>query len=238
MHQKRPWLNWIDQSNSKQCQWAIDYLVRKKVCQPQTGILADQLKLIVRDWPARGPGAEPFTLLEKQMRNAWAKVVARQSETSRKGYSFQMSKDVEQQLRRLAGNNPIAETLEALIKDTNAYKQRLEAQKREELAKLKQNHSFDSIATRQAQKITASKQLIREWQAATDTLLTVGARYRVALKAAGVLTGNKRLILEPEQEIAANKLYLRWKDALTKSVKANTSIARLFLEQNEAEQQQ
>lgn len=62
-----------------------------------------------------------------------------------------------------------------------------------------------------------------------DALLTVGARYQVALKAGGLLNKQGELSLSPEQDNLAENLQERWLTMLKKEIKSKTKLNRLML---------
>lgn len=228
------WLDWIDENNQEQTRWALNYLNRNAARGLNPGQPFQQIREARNAWTFQTSSAEveARVLLLTRMRAAWSKYLSRKKNPGRKPYSIEMSMKVGPALKRLSQERglPIGQALESLILDTDDYRKSLERQKREDIAKIKPpRQGIDRQIEKQRHQLDAQKRIIQEWENAADTLLIQGARFHVALRAYGLLDENRRLQLEPEQEIAANRLYRQWKDALTKSIKANTGLARLVL---------
>ena len=234
MNEQDQWLDWIDESNQEQTRWALNYLNRNAAKGLNRGHPFQQMReaYIGLGYLTTPAEVEVRVQLLTRMRAAWSKHLSRKRSTGRKPYSVEMSTKVGPALERLsqARGLPIGQALESLILNTDDYRKNLERQKREDIAKIKPpRQDIDRQIEKMRIQLEAQKRIIQEWESTTDNLLTQGARFQVTLKAYGLLDENRKLHLEPEQEIAANRLHRQWKDALTKTIKANTGLARFVL---------
>lgn len=229
------WLDWINENNQEQTRWALNYLNRNAARGLNSGRPFQQIREAhhALAFLTSAADVEARVQLLTRMRAAWSKHLSRKRSTGRKPYSVEMSTQVGPALKRLSqgkGGLPISQVLESLILDTDAYKKNLERQKKEEIAKIKPpRQDIDRQIKKQRLQLDVQKRIIQEWESAADNLLTQVARFQVALRAYGLLDENRKLQLEPKQEIAAKRLQRQWKNALTKSIKANTGLARLVL---------
>lgn len=228
------WLDWIDKRNQEQTQWALNYLNRNAATGLNSGPPFQHIQEASNalTFLTRAADVEARERLLTRMKAAWSKHLSRKKSPERKPYSFEMSTKVGPALKRLsqARGLPIGQALESLILNTDDYRKNLERQKREDIAKIKPPHQgINRQVKKQRDQLDAQNRIIQEWEIAADTLLTQGARFHVALRAYGLLDENRKLQLEPKQEIAAKRLHRQWKDALTKSIKANIGLARLVL---------
>ncbi len=113
------WLGWIDQQDRNQCEWAINYLVAHQFAQPGRAsypIYFEDIENELSRWADLGTDSrEAAALFIKKMRAAWNAKKNRSKSRGRKAYSYVMSTDIENKMRKLAGSNPINVTLEGII---------------------------------------------------------------------------------------------------------------------------
>lgn len=204
---------WL-KDDPKQVAWAKEYLRKKGLLPPNAEGHA---------WLIRVVGTLD-TETSRSLRAAWNQQVSKEK-GNKKTRSFTLSDEAIKVLGQLARQQRCSQVhvIEELLKDANQFKTAM--QQRQE-GKQKPPQNIDRLTKSQQQKIGGLKRMLQEWQVQVDALLSVGARYRVALKAAGLLNKNLDPDLNPDQKEKAAKLQARWKDALTKSVEANTQLVR------------
>lgn len=164
--------------------------------------------------------------VRQRMRAAWNQHASK-SKSKKKARSFALSDEAIRCLKQAAQQKHSSQTqvIEELLTDISQFKKDM---RQLQEAKLKPAPSIDRLAQSQQKKTELLKRELREWEAQVDALLSVGARYRVALKAAEMLDKNLEPALNPDQAEKAARLRDRWKETITKSVKSNTALMRIL----------
>ncbi len=234
MNGRDPWFDWIDQEDPKQASWAVNYLVGKGQMLLSTNPPNMQLIELSRLWqhetdPAR---IRFITNLALKMKSAWSKQKSRERAGGKKPYSFEMDVQIGEALKRLSrtSNQSISKTMEALIRDNEAFRKNLADLNKANIAKIKgPNNDIDRLAKRQKEKIDSLTVILEQWMATADSLLTQGSRYYIALKGNGLMNKKDEIALSPEQEIVAEKLSKNWKVALVKDNKSKAQLKYFLL---------
>lgn len=206
---------WL-RDDPRQLGWAKEYLLKKRL------ILGNEeghawLMSIVN-------GLDPET--RRNMRAAWNQQSSKEK-GKRKTRSFTLSDEASRILKQIAQQQRCSQVqvIERLLTDVSQLKK--EVQQRQE-GKQKAPQTIDRLTQSQQLKINGLKRMLHEWQTQMDAFLLVGARYCVALEAAELLDKNHEPTLNPDQAAKAVELQAQWKEAITKTVEANTQLARLL----------
>ena len=113
------WLGWIELEDQNQCEWAASYLADHGYGQVGRTPLAIYFENIERELTYKSSlstdSRDAAASLIKKMRAAWNAKKNRCKSRGRKAYSYVMSTDIENKMRKLAGSNPINLTLEGII---------------------------------------------------------------------------------------------------------------------------
>lgn len=206
---------WL-KDDPRQLGWAKEYLRKKGLIQPNVEGRAWLMRIIITlDAETR-----------RSMRAAWNQQASKEN-GKRKTRSFTLSDETSRVLKQTAQQQNCSQVrvIERLLTDLGELKK--EVQQRQE-GKRKSPQTIDRLTKSQQLKITGLKRMLHEWQAQMDAVLVVGARYRVALEAAELLDKHHEPTLNPDQAVKAVELQAQWKDAITKTVEANTQLARLL----------
>jgi hypothetical protein len=113
------WIGWIDLNDQSQCKWATSYLAAHGYGQVGSTPSLINFENIEREMIYRASLSTDSRVATasfiKTMRAAWNAKKNRDKSGGRKAYSYVMSTVVENQIRELAGKNPINVTLEGII---------------------------------------------------------------------------------------------------------------------------
>lgn len=113
MNNPKNWLDWVKLEVPIQCDYVIRYMIK-------LGFLIDR-QVTLRDQVGdandllNGVPPDTATLITQKMRAAWNQKKNRDCSSGRKTYSFVMSVEIEDKLKKLAGNALLNKTLENLI---------------------------------------------------------------------------------------------------------------------------
>lgn len=129
------WFGWLDNQSEDNLIWALNYLVdnaglkiddRGQRASPQEHIDHYNRHIFPRSFVSIGDKE----LLIKKMKAALSQRENRSKHklNHKKAYSFIMNKNIQKQLKQLAGDRPINETLERLINNTEAFRQATKAE--------------------------------------------------------------------------------------------------------------
>jgi hypothetical protein len=129
------WFGWLDNKSEDNLIWAVTYLIKKgglkiddrgQRASPQEHI--DHYNQ--RIFPHSFYSDEKKELFIKKMKAALSQRENRSKHklNHKKAYSFIMNKNIQKQLKQLAGDRPINETLERLINNTEAFRQAIKAE--------------------------------------------------------------------------------------------------------------
>lgn len=216
-------LDWIDQRNEQQVNWAINYLatrVRLPGGDPRTVFLEACKK------PLTSPIEEARLLeLMPKMRSSWRAQCRRLQIKDKRSYSFELSTEVGPALKRLsrASGVPAQQVLEKLILNADSFRADLAERKSAEIAKIKAAR-IPPHPKKQIDTIKAQKQIIKAWEEQLDALICSAARYWTVLGDNGLLDKKRMLSLSPAQELKASALEHRWKVALKRAIQENAKI--------------
>lgn len=206
---------WL-KDDPRQLDWAKEYLRKKGLNQSHAQSHALLIHIVnAQDAETR-----------RSMRTAWNQQVSKEN-GKRKTRSFALSNEASRVLKQTAQqqNCSQVQVIERLLTDLSQLKK--EVQQHQE-GKQRAPKNIDRLAQSQQLKINGLKKMLLEWQAQTDAFLLVGARYRVALEAVELLDKNYEPTLNLDQAARAVELQAQWKDAITKTVEANTRLGWLL----------
>ena len=121
--------DWLDYNNQDELKWAIKYLATKNLSfkkYPRHMMTKDVFTDFGQELKNQLSEAE-LKLLIHQMKNAKKQRNNREKQRreNRKNYSIVMNENIHEKLKELAGNEPIAHTLEAIINNTYQFKTKL-----------------------------------------------------------------------------------------------------------------
>lgn len=201
---------WL-KDDPKQFAWAKEYLLKKRLFPLNAEGHARLLYVV------NGLDAET----RRKMREAWNQQVSK-DKGKRQTRSFTLSDEASRILKQMAQQQHCSQVqvLERLLTDLSQFKKDVQQREKEK----KPAQSIDRLTKSHLEKNKALQCILQEWQAQADALLSVGARYRIALKAAGLLDKNFEPSLNPDQKATAARLQAHWKDVLEKEIKAKTRL--------------
>ena len=121
------WLSWLNWNDEAHCEWALTYLLKKRLLTNLggSGPPSRQLGDEIRRWPirrSRSPNAASnphfFLGLETNMRAAYTQWVKRRETKTHKTYNLWMTRDVGRPLKQLARRQrmSISDSVEDLIR--------------------------------------------------------------------------------------------------------------------------
>lgn len=205
---------WL-KDDPKQLAWAKEYLRKKGVNLVNVEGHAWLMRII------NALDAET----RRSMRAAWNQQASKEN-GKRKTRSFTLSDEASRALKQTAQQQHCSQVqvIERLLTDLSQFKKDVQQQVKEK----KPAQSIDRLTKSHLEKNRALQCILQEWQAQADALLSVGARYRIALKAAGLLDKNLEPSLNPDQKATAARLQAHWKDVLEKEIKAKTRLAQFL----------
>ena len=164
------WFDWLDDTKVDNQIWAVNYLIKKgglrlddrgQRASPKEQIDHYNQHIFPHTFYSDGEKE----LFIKKMKAAMSQRNNRSKLKSKhkKAYSFIMDKNIQKQLKQLAGDRPINETLEDLINDTDAFRQAIKAELTESIKPPKTR--TDSLVTAFSVKQKVKKlTLIKEVQ--------------------------------------------------------------------------
>jgi macrodomain Ter protein organizer (MatP/YcbG family) len=150
-------LEWINPTNQEQCDWAISYLIKKKISNIQ--LLTTSYETLI-NWNNITPKNIAYADLLIQMRQAWKQKVFRSNNKHRKPYSFMLSKAVKKELDDLSikRGKSITDCIEEIILGEKDIDKRLKER-------------VNDLRVKTSEKISKHKQAARIYKKLFDSTL-------------------------------------------------------------------
>lgn len=243
-------LDWVQTSNRRQLEWAVNYLIKHQVLKPGSYTheqAAQEIRRLGQSWPLTGPDAPALDKAESRMRGAWASRKHADKHPNTKTFAFRMSKNVQSRLEKMTTRNMnVSQVVEDLINGGEAQHKRIK-ELEQEVRALKQppgsKHSLNPLRSRQIiSKLRLKNRQFEatsvEWEAVCESLAHELARHEVAFRASGAKEKGQQLVLPPDQELKAMRLQAKWMKAyqakVKHSIKADLAQAEHDEESNSA----
>ena len=167
---ERNWFGWLDNKSEDNLIWAVNYLIKKGGLRIEDRGQSVSTQIHIehynqRIFPHSFYSDGEKELLIKKMKAAMSQRNNRSKLKSKhkKAYSFIMDKNIQKQLKQLAGDRPINETLEDLINDTDAFRQAIKAELTESI-KPPKTRTDGLVAARSDEQKVKKLTLIKEVQ--------------------------------------------------------------------------
>ena len=112
VHEFKSIFRWLKPKDTKQCEWAFDYLQKREILQESYPVGSKSLLFdaVVASFDYWDASYEAKKLLIKDMKAAWSTKKTRDNQPSKKPYSFIMSKKIAKMLDNLSIDSELSKS--------------------------------------------------------------------------------------------------------------------------------